>query len=423
MAPLLLTGLLIAATPTTAPWFKPRVTVVDAPDDLFHTPGTLFINFDGADMQSCNGSDWPVNNCSSIMNDTVLPYSGGESSRAAVVQQMAADVAPFAVTVVGERPIDDDEYDMVMVGNWEPPPEDGGFAGVAPTIDCYNATRGETSFSLDAGSASVVAKIVGQEAAHVWGLEHVDSASDLLFPTIGGAADPSFENTCHQIVILDGGISPTEAVCAEMHSINCPDQADHQNSYQDMMMVFGPASPDMAAPSLEIIAPMDGEMFPSGADIEVRFTMSDNVAPPLFEVFASIDVDEKGEAVGSADYLGPELSLPVNGLPDGEHLIRIDIADQSGNESFDVVQFVIGEETPDGTGESGDGSGSGGGDDPETGTPAGESSGGGDDGDTDSEDPSSDTTAEGCGCRADPGPFAAWLVLLILGVSPRRRRL
>jgi hypothetical protein len=114
---------------------------------------------------------------------------------------------------------------------------------------------------------------VGQEAAHVWGLEHVDSQNDLLFPTTGGAGDPSFEDACHQIVVLDGGIQPTEAACAEMHELNCPDVPDHQNSYQDMMMVFGPRTPDMSPPTLEIVAPTEGETFASGSTVEVRIMM------------------------------------------------------------------------------------------------------------------------------------------------------
>jgi MYXO-CTERM domain-containing protein len=407
--------------PTTAPWFVPRVPAVEAPDDFFHTPGTLYLNFEGAQMQSCNGSDWPVNNCSTIMNDVVLPYSGDASAREAVVQIMAADVEPFAVTIVGERPVDDDEYDMVMVGNWEPPPEEGGFAGVAPTIDCYNMTRGETSFSLDLGSASTVAKVVGQEAAHVWGLEHVDSPNDLLFPTTGGAGDPSFEDACHQIVVLDGGIQPTEANCAEMHELNCPDAPDHQNSYQDMMMVFGPRTPDMSAPTLEIVAPVEGETFASGSTVEVRIMMIDEVAPPLFEVYASIDADEMGALLD--DYRGPELVLPITALPDGEHLVRIDIQDQSGNPATDLVHFVIGGDAVDESSGGSDESSGGG-----EGTTSADSAESGmqlsSDGSTDASDteaPANGSAAQGCSCRTTPRHTIATLGLLVLVLSRRRR--
>lgn len=424
-------GLFQSGTPITAPpsFFKPRVPNTSAPDNFFHHPGVLFINFDGAQMQNCNGSDWPGNDCSSIMNDEVLPYSGDSGARAAVVQIMASDVEDFALTVVGERPIDNDEYDMVMVGNWSPPPDEGGFAGVAPTIDCWNQTKGETSFSLDY-NVSTVAKIVGQEAAHVWGLEHVDSPNDVLYPTTAGAADPAFEDVCYQIVILDGGIQPTGAMCPEMHEINCPGQPDFQSSYQDMMMMFGPSSPDITPPTLEIVAPADGEAFASGASVEVVIEMYDDIAPPLFDVFANVDVDEMGALIGSGDYKGPSLTLPVNGLPDGEHLVRIDVHDQSGNVASDVVTFVIGESSAetggtggdtatDGSGEPGDETGNG--NDPSS--TGGDPSGPSGTGDTDVE---TETVAEvedepaGCGCRPTGRAGPAWLLVLVAAVRRRR---
>src|SRR5690242_12771882 len=78
------------AVPTTAPTFEPRVSVdVPPAGGLFHEPGVLFINFDGGQMVDCNGSDWPVMNCSTIMHDLVEPYSGDTATRAAVVQAMS----------------------------------------------------------------------------------------------------------------------------------------------------------------------------------------------------------------------------------------------------------------------------------------------------------------------------------------------
>lgn len=420
-------GTISSDAPITAPWFEPEITTVPDPSTVpFHEPGVLFINFDGGQMQNCNGSNYAPNNCSTIMNDVVLPYSGSGSARAAVVQTMAADVSDFAVSVVDVRPAEDVDYDMVMVGDWDPPPDEGGFAGVAPTIDCWNTNRSETAFSLDLGSPSTVAKVVGQEAAHVWGLEHVDSPGDVLFPTTGGAADPSFEDACHQIVVLDGGIQPTEAVCADMHAVNCPDQPDHQNSYQDMMMVFGPPEPDMVGPLLEILSPMQDEEFPSGGDIEVRLRMEDNISPPLFEVYVSLDADEQGPQLGPKDYLGPELSFGLNALADGPHFLRIDLADQDGNLATASVDFHVGPETmPGDTGSPGDttagsadetGAGSNGDGLTDTGT------GGGTTGDDDGG--ASQDDEQGCGCAASPvdARTPAGLALLLLLARSRRRR-
>ncbi|HWB78424.1 MAG TPA: hypothetical protein VG755_25840 [Nannocystaceae bacterium] len=408
------------ALPTTSPTFQPRVSVDDpSAGGLFHEPGVLFINFDGGQMMDCNGSDWPVMNCSTIMHDLVEPYSGDTATRAAVVQAMSNDVADFALTVVGERPPDDTLYDMVMVGNWTPAPE-GGFAGVAPTIDCWNTNKAETSFSLDLGDASSVAKVVGQEAAHVWGLEHVDSQSDILFPTVGGASDPAFEDECHHIVVIDGGIVESTANCPEMHAANC-DEPDTQNSYRDLLMIFGPPGADVTAPTVEILVPMANEAFASGASFDLTLRMIDDVPPQLFDIYASIDADEQGAMLGAAQW-GPELVTPVSGLPDGEHFIRIDIADQQGNPATATVHFTIGIAPVDTTGEgSGSDDGTGGGTtsvDTTSASATTASTEATSDGTSESGAASHDDTS-GCGCTTHARPLP---LLVTLAPLIRRRR-
>jgi hypothetical protein len=412
------------AQPITDPHFEPRIGIDVPPTHggMFHEPGVLFINFDGAEMQNCNGSDWPVMNCSTIMNDVVLPYSGGESTRAAVVQLMQGDVADFALTVVDARPPDDTDYDMVMVGNWDPAP-DGGFAGVAPTIDCWNTNRAETAFSLDIGGATTVAKIIGQEAAHVWGLEHVDADTDLLFPTVGVIDDPEFEDACHQIVVIDGGIVPTEAICPEMHAANC-DEPDTQNSYLDLLMVFGAPAPDVTAPTITITAPAEGEVFPPGTTFDLVLSIVDDVPPQLFEIYASLDADEQGGMVGNTALFGPDFVFPFeSALPDGEHFVRVDAFDQDGNGSTAIVHFSVGD-APATTGEPADSAGDDDDDaDDDDGTTAadddGTDDGSDDDDDTDGGDPSA-TESDGCGC-ASGRAAASSFVLLFLGLARRRR--
>jgi len=407
------------ALPTTSPTFAPRVSVdVPPAGGLFHEPGVLFINFEGGQMADCNGSDWPVMNCSTIMHDVVEPYSGDTATRAAVVQAMSNDVEDFALTVVGDRPPDDTLYDMVMVGNWNPAPE-GGFAGVAPTIDCWNTNKAETSFSLDLGDASSVAKVVGQEAAHVWGLEHVDSQSDILFPTVGGASDPAFEDECHHIVVIDGGIVESAANCPEMHAANC-DEPDTQNSYRDLLMVFGPPGADVTAPTVEILVPMENEAFASGASFDLTLRMIDDVPPQLFDIYASIDADEQGAMLGAAQW-GPELVTPVSGLPDGEHFIRIDIADQQGNPATATVHFTIGIAPVDTTGDdSGSDDATGGGTtsiDPTSASTTTSSTEATSD-DTSESGAASNDEASGCGCTTHRRTTPLLFALLAL----RRRR-
>ena len=123
----------------------------------------LFVNFDGAMMQFCGNND-PHDNCSTIFQGMVLPYSGDAAKRAAIVQIIRERVADFGITVTNLRP-EAGDYDMGMVGDWQG--ENPAFAGVAPNIDCGDGSGGEVSFTLEAsGTADGIAEIVLQEAAH-----------------------------------------------------------------------------------------------------------------------------------------------------------------------------------------------------------------------------------------------------------------
>ena len=157
----------------------------------------LYVNFEGAQMSWCGGSNDPHENCSTIFQGTVMPFSGDAVRRASIIQVIRKRIADFGITVTDQRPQSGD-YDMEMVGNWQG--QSPGFAGIAPNIDCYDAEGGETSFTLEASaSADGVAEIVLQELAHTWGLEHVDEQQDLLFPTTQGT-NKTFRDECHKIV-------------------------------------------------------------------------------------------------------------------------------------------------------------------------------------------------------------------------------
>jgi hypothetical protein len=185
---------LAAPIPITSPYHQPMVFQAEERPPLPAEGWTVFTNFDGANMNSCGwGNNQPQDNCSTIFDGTVLPYSGNAAQRAAVVQVIRNDFRDFNIHVTDVRPSSGD-YDMEMIGDWMPAPQ-GGFAGVAPSLDCFNGEGGEVSFTLDyTGSASGIAKAVLQEIAHTWGMEHVDSKGDLLYP--GWRRCPSSRERC-----------------------------------------------------------------------------------------------------------------------------------------------------------------------------------------------------------------------------------
>lgn len=388
----------------------------------FNTPTVLFVNFDGPFMNGGCGDD-SQNDCTTIFPNTQFQaHPGDAATKAAIIQATREDVVDFGVIVVGERPPAGNPYAMVVSGvpaGGGPP----GVGGVAPVIDCSNVNPNQTSFNfLVNDSANIQATVIHQEAAHTWGLEHVDDETDNLFPTAGGVSDPKYQDTCSQVV-ADVQLNPTGAFCNSVHTMFC--NSNQQNSYQEMLLLFGPPIPDEAAPTVTIDAPLEGDVFEYEADFDLTVTFDDDRRPQVLAT--QIYFDDVEAADGS--FVNGQLTFPVNGgdppsghgLANGMHTIRVDIADEAGNPATASVTFEI-VNSPIDNGDESTGADETGGTTGDTGEPPAEG--------TDDEtgapplDPGpGDTGDEGCGCRAPderPGPGVGWLVLIALGFVRRR---
>lgn len=389
----------------------------------FDTPTVLFVNFEGPFMNGGCGDD-SQQDCTTIFPNTQFqPHPGDAATRAAVIQATREDVVDFGVIVVGERPPAGNPYAMVVSGvpaGGAP----GGIGGVAPVIDCSNSNPNQTSFNFLVGdSANIQATVIHQEAAHTWGLEHVDDETDNLFPSAGGVSDPKYQDVCSQVV-ADVQLNPTGAFCNSVHTMFC--QSNFQNSYQEMLLLFGPTIPDESAPSVVIDTPAAGEVIEYTANFDLTVTLDDDRRPQVLAT--QIYFDDVEAADGS--FVNSTLTFPVtggdpptgHGLSNGPHTIRVDITDEAGNPASASVTFeIVGSPVVEPTDETGaDGSGGSTGDGGEGSTGGSEDTGeipvnpdlGGDD------------TEEGCGCRAPHtpvGPGAGLLALLAL-VGLRRRR-
>jgi len=424
---------LAAPIPVTAPWYEPLVyNSGDAPPPQPAAAWIVYTNFDGGKMNNCGwGDNSPQNNCSTIMHDTVLPFSGDGGRRAAVVQIVRKDFAPFNMKVTDIRPQGVD-YDMEMIGDWQPAPQ-GGFAGVAPSLDCWNENGGEVSFTLDyTGSSNGIAKAMLQELAHTWGLEHVDSKGDLLYPTTESVTDPTFKDECYGIVQLDnmGNPLPDNCVCCQQHAQFC--SKNMQNSHQELLQIFGPSVPDLSAPVVEIINP--GE----GATVDVDFTLEvhaqDNNSPQLLKVV----LDFAGPSAATTDpayFLNPaKMMFPIKGIMPGDYTVTVTVTDEDDNQTVDLVHFTVKDQpapsdtttttgaTSAGTGEP-DPTGSTGEPDPTAGASSSATNATG----ITTADPTDGATSGGqsdedaCNCRTDAAPTSSLLLLLgLLGLRRRR---
>ncbi|MBC8072365.1 MAG: hypothetical protein IAG13_28845, partial [Deltaproteobacteria bacterium] len=392
----------------------------------------LYVNFDGADMNSCGNND-PHDNCSYIFDGTVLPYSGDAANRAAVIQVARSRVEDFGITVTDVRPGSGD-YDMEMVGDWAG--SSPAFAGIAPGGDCWDNYGGETSFTLEIStSADAIAEVMMQELAHTWGLDHVDEQQDLLYPTTQGT-NKTYRDECYQVV-GDTELNPTSGECSH-HQDACGSYS-LQNSHAELLLIFGPSVADTAAPTIAILAPPDGATI-QGGDFELQIGLQDDQLPAVINTTITIENAADPGAIPPSDgaFASPaELTFPIEGLPDGTYTIRIDGQDESDNPASDQITITVeGSEVPTTSDDdAGDGDGSG----DETAS-VDDSDGDADDGDADDDGGSAedvgtggpgggmtgdaDDDTKGCACATDrdgSDGLAAAPLLVVLALGRRRR--
>lgn len=351
----------------------------DLPPRAAGTPETLYINFDGGVLQTGCGND-PRYDCSTLaalFDGYVGPYDGNETQRISILQATRKDLKDFGVRVVIDRPPPDVPYTMVIYGDLGPQ----DFAGIAPYIDCEDRRGGDTSFTQGFGSSNTGSTVILQEAAHTWGLEHVDSELDILNPFKSAGLNQSFRDECFKIV-SDTDLTPTQGSCNQVHAQFC--ETGFQNSWQEMNLLFGPAIPDTVAPTLEITSPPDESTFVLPTTIPLLGNVQDDLHPQFYVV----EVYDGDQLIYEGDRIGLDLLL-VN-PPDGEYDLRVVIADEAGNTAEDRVRFDIlpeGSELPLEPDEDGE-------DDP---------------------------AEAGCRTGGAPSP-GAWLLLLVALVPGRRAR-
>ncbi len=437
-----------AAEPDRVPWYEspdvhvdlraysdhnpPELPVVDVPRPPRQAPKVVYVNFDGASMNGGCG-DNPQNNCSTIFTGVVEPFAGDASLRAAVVQWVRERSAPYNIRYTDERPSSGD-YDMEMMGEWEGV-DNGTRAGTAPSIDCDDIRGGEVSFAMKFGNTEAVAEVILQEIAHTWGLAHVNDQSDLLFPTTAGVRK-WFQDECFQIV-ADTQLTPTASNCPH-HQQACGSNS-LQNSHQELLLTFGPGTPDSTAPSATIVSPSEGEAFPSGAAIDLTVAFDDNESPMMFTTRLIVESSSLPMTIDTIDdYPGPaEYTFPLTGLPDGEYAVTVEVSDETSNMAPNLtVNFSVGgpggttTDNSSGGGTTGDPSSSGSGSDTTTDGSGGDTDGsGGTAGQTGGTDPGSATTGPGmtpeeesCACKATGSGSAAWALLPLVAGFLRRRR-
>lgn len=385
-------------------------------------PAIIYVNMDGANLGCGNGDDALSNSsfiaCQYGFTGNYSSYGGTDAQRQSVIDAVKQDWAPFNAVITTTRP-NAGPYTMCMTGPANHPFGDG-VLGIAP-LDCFNQSMpSNIVFAFHSASqldgflgANTQATTISQEVAHAYGLEHVSSSADIMNPYNQGG-NPAFTDTC---IALVGNGQPIQ--CGAQHQQYCAN--GQQNSYQELIGLWGASNPDDAPPSVVVSYPYDGDVFEVAADFTITCEASDN------ETVASVQLWIDGMQMGATKTAAP-YAWEVTDIPEGQYDIYCVAADDWDNSAMSPV-IAISVEPGGMPGDGGADSGGADSGDDSGGSTSGDSGGsGGTEGGLDEGGlPPGfglDQAESGCACSSDDPRSGSrgWMLLSFLALPLVRRR-
>jgi len=378
---------------------------------------TIFLNFFGGMLTSGTNAGAMQSGCVGAEPIMYPAFSGNEAFALTVIQVFENAMAPYAVRIAYEEaPPSHLPYSMVMMGG---SPQDiglgAGILGVSCSSDCGDQWWRDTTFAFteESSSSLTLGNTALQEAAHAFGLDHIDGSEHIMYPFADSGAK-IWADGCTPYNDATGGIS-----CTYVHDAFCGADAGMQSDHAELLAFFGPNEPDISPPTVTITEPADGMEYDGPTGVTIAADVADD-----HEGFGwrLVVIRDGGDPVID-DAIDFATSWNLD-LPEGVYTIRVEAIDHDRNTGEDEITIYVGEEAPMDTGV--DSSGSAG--DSGSGTGAIDGTGGDTDGDEDDEDsggPMQDDgpSDRGCSCDAGSSPLHAfgWLAALALA-WPRRRR-
>jgi MYXO-CTERM domain-containing protein len=309
---------------------RPRGTYVriDAPDEVVTetpvqhggAPHILFLQRCAGGLTISPGGGGSINNQSEIVGGTINfpPFPYGDAAWNQVVDITTDLFAPFNIIVTDVDPGNTPHDEAVVCGDGAM----AGFAGaggVAP-FSCGVIPNAITFTFADTlgNNPQLLAEVIGQEAAHAWGLDHEYLCADPM-TYLSGCGNKSFQDV--------------DAQCGEFSPRQCSCGGSTQNSYQWIIDTWGAAVPDNQAPTAAITYPNDGDVFAPGAEFEITVSVNDDVQ------VADVTLFVNGTAQGS-DASAPFGPWPVSNIPVGTYSFHIEAADVAGNVTASSVVTI-----------------------------------------------------------------------------------
>jgi len=374
---------------------------------------TIFLNFFGGELTSGTNAAEMQSGCVGASPIMYPPFGGTEQFALTIIQVFENAMAPYAVRIAYEdAPPAHLPYSQVMMGGQ--PADiglDPGTLGVSCSSDCGDQWWRDTTFAFteESSSSLTLGNTALQEAAHAFGLDHIDGSQHIMYP-FADSGDKVWSNACTPYNDATGGIS-----CTYVHDAFCGPDSGMQNDDAELLAFFGPNEPDVSPPTVTITEPADGAEYPAPTDLAVAVEVADD-----HEGFGwRLVVEPQGGDPLIENAYQFQTSWNLGGLPQGVYTIRVEAIDHDRNEGSDEVTIYVGEAPPETTGAD-----STGGDE----TPATEDDSASADEDAESDDgtdsgpPLDDDEKAGCACAAEPSSSGLALLGLFAVVGARRRR-
>lgn len=300
---------------------------------------TLFVNFDGVELGSCTPSD-SKRNCHWYNNEEPIPpFSGTQQTKVSVLQAMRRDAADYGIRITGLRPTEGD-YTMVIYGGTE---EKYGALGSAPPGDCLDQLPNQIAFAhvdgelndwINGGATTAL-----HEAAHSWGLDHIETDRTIMFPS-GNNEPTTFLDGCSTIVENTALTPATEVSCADLNAELCGDP-NQQHSRALLERLFGGPYVDSTPPTVDLVEPRDGQYFQAPAEFDVVLDIRDDLHPQLYQASFWLGDDPKPEGKPfTEDYFS------VTQLPIGTWDFHVELVDEAGHAARLDFTIEVGEDPP-----------------------------------------------------------------------------
>ncbi|MEZ4367904.1 MAG: Ig-like domain-containing protein [Kofleriaceae bacterium] len=249
---------------------------------------------------------------------TLGAFARSSGDWAEFMQCMRETFAPFDIDVTDVDPGTASHMEVMVAGHPNDLGLGNGIGGIAPYQCGYIYNSLSFAFSdVYGGDMLELCATAAQEVAHTWGLDHEMLASDPM-TYLNYSGQRSFKN---------------QAVnCGEYSARSCYCGGSTQNSFQEIVAVFGASEP--TPPVVEITAPENNAQV--GTSFVVRVDISDENGVARTELW--ID-NQKVEDLATPPYV---YNAPAS-LADGTHTVEVRAFDTQDTMGSDSVTVILGE--------------------------------------------------------------------------------